>query len=815
MRRSLALALTLSLGGSAACSKGIAPIGDGEPTNPTEEVPSGFCTDREDGTYCDDGLAVTCAGGETDAAEACADSCVEDVGCVDGATLVLDVPGSDPAILETTGVVVEMYPPGADFAEQRLRMRAIRYTSGADLAIALTGPFAILDDAGAPVSTLPAGQGTVWISATGAGTGALTVSGGAARTIPLTARLSPGLSGRALDGYPWFEPVTTFVAGEPMEVAIDPTRFADRVGMPFDLAVVPHRTLAEWAANPDLGDAVLTGSGTLVAGSVQDNRWVLGELPSGPEPTRGWDVVADFDRDGLFGPGDLLDGGEAPGAASAIDFVTPGPFATVSFEYSTGVWTTMKVYTPEDPASVGGLMPIVIISHGNGHDYTWYDYLGEFLASWGYVVVSHTNNTGPGIDTASTTTLQNTEVFLRDIAILGGGMLDGYVDGHQIAWIGHSRGGEGVVHAYNKLVKDIGVQPTTFDENDVVVISSIAPTMFQGTVETNPHDRDYQILSGSRDGDVTGGVAFGDVTQYWAIFQKGTGEHLVTYVHGADHNDFNCCGSDDATWAKGPGEIIGRQAAQKIAKSYYLALLDHYVRGDEHMFDFLWRMPDNFAPVQTPAILNTTYAPGDLDPHYVIDDFQVNPEPELSSSGGTVETDVADLVEGALDDKNTTFDWMANDPMNGMTWSNDDPNPERGIVLTGEVGQYVTWNIAGDHQDWTADRYLSFRACQGTRHPLTTGETSFEVTLTDASGVSSTIDFGVYGQLTKPYARTDDGNKGAGWANEFSTVRIRLTDFEADGSGIDLSAITAVTLTFGGPEQAGQRIGLDHLILEP
>ena len=28
--------------------------------------------------------------------------------------------------------------------------------------------------------------------------------------------------------------------------------------------------------------------------------------------------------------------------------------------------------------------PLIVISHGNGHDFRWYDYLGRHLASWGY-----------------------------------------------------------------------------------------------------------------------------------------------------------------------------------------------------------------------------------------------------------------------------------------------------------------------------------------------------------------------------------------------------------------------------------------------
>ena len=123
-----------------------------------------------------------------------------------------------------------------------------------------------------------------------------------------------------------------------------------------------------------------------------------------------------------------------------------GAFDTTVETYSLGTWRAQRTYWPVGIASMGEL-PLVVISHGNGHDYRWYDYLGEHLASWGYVVMSHSNETGPGIETASTTTLENTDEFLGALDAIADGALEGHVDARRIAWIGHSRGGEGVVRA--------------------------------------------------------------------------------------------------------------------------------------------------------------------------------------------------------------------------------------------------------------------------------------------------------------------------------------------------------------------------------
>ena len=107
-------------------------------------------------------------------------------------------------------------------------------------------------------------------------------------------------------------------------------------------------------------------------------------------------------------------------------------------------------YFPSNISSLGQL-PLVVVSHGNGHNYQWYDHIGNHLASYGYVVMAHQNNTGPGSHTAAITTIENTDSFFDALPVIASGALQNHVDSSKIMFIGHSRGGDGVVRAYNGL----------------------------------------------------------------------------------------------------------------------------------------------------------------------------------------------------------------------------------------------------------------------------------------------------------------------------------------------------------------------------
>lgn len=627
----------------------------------------------------------------------------------------------------------------------------------------------------------------------------------------------PGLAGRPLPNYPFFEFVAS-VNDDEIWGALDPTRHAERLGLPYQAYVVAHRTPAQWAIDNSLVD-VSGGpeSGTVNPGSISGNTlalWTTG-LDPGTMVGQPYDVVFDFGQDGHLDPGDLIDGLDLSEAGVYVvgDLKNPGPFATSMIQYSGGTWLGQRTYYPANIAALGQL-PLVVISHGNGHDYTWYDYLGYHLASYGYLVMAHQNNTQPGIESASTTTLTNTDYLIGSQATIGGGVLNGHIDARHITWIGHSRGGEGVVRAYDRVYDGTYV-PVNFHLADIVLVSSIAPTVYLGTVDTNPHEVNYHLLFGAADGDVNGGCAVGD-RQSLRIAEAARGNVQVTYVQGAGHNDFNCCGWADAT---GPN-LIGRAEAQVVARSYFLALIDTYVRGNPATRDYLTRLYAGFHPsgIAPQVVCANTYRDALSTDRFVIDNYQTSTDPGSSSSGGAVTYDVANVYENRLDDGNLNFTWSSSDPMNGMTRSDTGDLYAGGVVFDWTVGAsgFYKFEIVPDQRDFRGHRYLSFRACQGTRHPETValqGPLSFTVTLQDGQERLSSINFAGQGSITRPYQRTGLGT-GAGWANEFNTVRLRLSDFETDGSGIDLGNIVAVRFEFGAASGSARgRIGIDDVEL--
>lgn len=629
------------------------------------------------------------------------------------------------------------------------------------------------------------------------------------------------LAGRPLTSYPYFDFVTTFNTNATVSLAVDPFRLPGLAGRTCDVYVVAGRTTEEWLLDATLVDARASGPQTVMftADSIQSNTIPLAEPgtlvpPAAVELGAPYDVVIDANRNALLDACDYIDGsGEQAGFHLVSDLCSPGPLTPVSITYSGGAWLGQRIWYPANLAELGRL-PLVVLSHGNGHDYTWYDYLLRHLASHGFIAMSHTTNTGPGVEAAGTSTLENTDHLIAHQAVIGGGVLHGHVDAHRIAWIGHSRGGEGVVRAYDRLY-DGEYVPSHFGREDIRLVSAIAPTDHLGPSGANPHDVPFHLLYGAADGDVTGGVD-NNSRQPFQVFERATGFRQSTYVHGADHNDFNCCGVDDFTGP--PVTAIGRAEAQRVAKGAYLALLKHYLEGSVAGGDFLWRQSESLKPIGVAATTTivSQYRQADAATKYVIEDYQTNPGLAVSSCSGTVTHDVSNLLEGLLDDSNTNFTWVPSDPMNGMSLARPE-DTTRGAVFDWSDWRFLEFSVPAEGRRFDEYEWLSFRACQGARHPLTsasTGDLTFTVSLRDAAGRSSGVNIGTYGGgIEKPYQRTGLG-EGAGWQNEFETVRIRLTDFLAGGSGLDLRSVVAVRFDFGGSLGTAQgRLGFDDLEL--
>jgi hypothetical protein len=580
------------------------------------------------------------------------------------------------------------------------------------------------------------------------------------------------------------------------------------------------RTVAEWTAARDLVDVRPDGADTKTFSgeSIEDNTWVVAEpyelsSDAGIDVGVGYDFVLDCDQDGLLGPADYIDGfSDEAGGYVVHDMTERGPLATTVVEYD-GVHPLLafqvraRLYYPTNIADLGP-RPVVIIGHGGGHRYYWYDYLQDHLASYGFICMSHQNHftMGSGIPHV----LPHTEALISGQATIADGALNGLIDETRIAWIGHSLGGQEVVLACNDVMTGV-YEPEYFTRDSLKVTSAIgAVSLVEDAGGGGPANGVYHVLYGSADGDVTG-EADCDMCQPFRHLDRGTGFKQSTYVHGADHNDFNCCGFENFD---GPPETeIGREEAQQVAKAVYLALMKHYLEGNIPAKDYLWRQWERFRPmgVADSTIVVSTYSEPSETGKYVIEDYQTGESLTLSSAGGEVTYNVSNLFEGRLDDNDDTFVWAPSDPMNGMTYGGD-ADTTRGAVFDWAIGQerFMQFEVPVGDGDFRPFKYLSFRACQGTQHPETVaelGDLSFTVTLIDATGAESSMNIGAYGGgIEEVYQRA------GGWQNEFETIRLRLTDFLNNGSDLNLSDVAAVRFDFGGSFGSSRgRLGFDDL----
>ncbi|MAB79710.1 MAG: hypothetical protein CMJ89_10205 [Planctomycetes bacterium] len=632
--------------------------------------------------------------------------------------------------------------------------------------------------------------------------------------------LDPGafaLAGKRLLAYPYFQYVNTFNEGDPIQVALDPGVFPTLRQKQVDIYIVTH-------ASTQVGDELFPATDfpkTVVVPlrSVKDGIFTIdpGTLAGATGTTSigtAYDVIVDINRNSRFDAPDLIDGNaKRAGFYIVADLAAPGPYQGVEELYNGGGFLQQDIYYPDNIASLGEL-PLIVVSHGNGHDHRWYDHLGSHMSSWGYVVMSHRNNTGPGPGAAATTTLSNTNHLLGNLDTILSGVLDGHIDRDNIVWIGHSRGGEGVVIAYRRLLD--GQVFEEFGPEDIKLVSSIAPTDFGGP-STDIGDVPYHLWTGGADNDVNG-CAVCNVCQTFHLHERADGERYSISLHGVGHGDFHDGGGPSV--AMGPCRV-GRLQTHDIMRGYFLPLVKWVLEGDPAAQEFLWRQWEDLRPSGAPlddcVVVDLMYQEHPASGKFVLDDFQSNPAVDVSSSGGAMLTSLAEVLEGRFDDPNNSFN--PSDPlsMNAMTLAGNGDDSS-GIVFEWDgADEVLLFQVPQAQRDLSGFAYLSFRAAQAARDPLTTvvlEDLDLSVELIDFDGRSSTIRIGAYGGgIEEPYQRPRCGGMNLrGWANEFETIRVRLEDFRSDGRRLDLTRIAVVGFLFGPGFGSSQgRIGLDEI----
>lgn len=632
------------------------------------------------------------------------------------------------------------------------------------------------------------------------------------------------LAGRSLAAHPWFHVEQAFDDDDAIEIAIDGARVPELVGRTCDVWVTTPKRADEWAMDGTLVDVRASGSQELaISETLADTRIAIaaaGELSSdaGDGLGVGYDVVLDCDRDGSFGDGDAIDGGDFPGLWRFHDVAEPGPHAVASFDAYEGQFLDQRVFHPADIAELEAV-PLVVFTHGWSYTHLFYDYIGQHLASYGYIVMLHEAEVGEGgpegTITAAATTLSNTEHLLANQATIAAGVLDGHIDARRIMFMGHSTGGEAVVRALTQL-RDGSFTSSNFGLADVRIVSSLAPVSWHPRTLVDPGDTPYHMFVAGADDDVSGAPE-PYYTQPRSIFERAYGERQLTYIHGAGHGDLlGCCG--ELFIDTSAPDLIGREETNRIARGYMLALAELYLRDNEAARELFVRP---YAELHAPSIAATAVVTNEYRSAragaVVLDDFQTSPELELASSGAAVSSDVANAVEVLMKDNDSSFAWTGTQPSNGMTHARHEGDDPHALVFDWSTDADRYWELAVPDamQDFGEYEALSFRVAQGTRHPETValaGPVSFTVTLRDADGTTGAVPLAELATVAPPYAR-DGFGAGVGWQNEFVTIRVRLAELAA-GTSLDLSRIAAVRFDFGASFGSPRgRIGLDDVEL--
>jgi dienelactone hydrolase len=256
-----------------------------------------------------------------------------------------------------------------------------------------------------------------------------------------------------------------------------------------------------------------------------------------------------------------------------------------------------------------GPFPLVLVVHGNHgmEDFSdpGYVYLGELLASRGYIFVSVDENFlnssildllgGPdgGLDEENDARGWLLLEHLRQWRAWNAEAASpfyGRVDLDRVALVGHSRGGEAVAvaAAFNRLPRYPDDATLTFDYGfgiqAVVAIAPVDGKYRPADTETPLRDLSYFVLHGAHDGDVSSYA--GGMGQYERVrFTDGAYRFKAgLYIAGANHGQFN------TTWGRSDvpepfarflnlAPLLPAAEQERIAKVYVSAFLDATLRG--------------------------------------------------------------------------------------------------------------------------------------------------------------------------------------------------------------------------------------------
>ena len=502
-----------------------------------------------------------------------------------------------------------------------------------------------------------------------------------------------------------------------------------------------------------------------------------------------------------YGPGededivtDTLDLTIFEGMDEAEDPLTALTWAASDMDYAASP-VKGRIWYPEG----GKNCPVFFMVHGNHvstePSYLGYEYLGTYLASNGYVVVSVDENIinelGAGNNIRAYLLLENMKTIFG-LSESSGNPLSGLIDQERVVIGGHSRGGEMVATAY--LFNDLDCYPEDgnikFDYHfNISGIVAIAPVVDQymplgRAVEIT--DVNYLLIHGSNDQDVS--IMMGE-KQYNNVTFTGEGDEEYfkssVYILGANHGQFNSrWGRYDTTIGDGylnTNNFLDEADQKLIAKAYIRTFLDKTLLGDDTYF---------------PLLSDVSSYAGDLPDTIYITNYESSDARVLCSFEDVV--NIGDCGNGTTLSVSGSSKWTLSPYVRGNGGADEDyvldvswdEDPDVSVDVTFEPvdisNGYISFCIADMSEEGNEDIDSVY---------------PYAVELTDASGnkVSAEAPVLVFRTLAVQLYKQDVLSGSYEYKHQLQTVRISPDVF--GDSDFDYSAVTGISITYTGDGQ--------------
>jgi dienelactone hydrolase len=506
------------------------------------------------------------------------------------------------------------------------------------------------------------------------------------------------------------------------------------VGPPILLTLA----FAVWVANPGFDDYVAAVPATAVTTTT---------------PT----TIADPGRPGPYAVQSLSYGSgqnrHRPEFGDNADLITPvvdgsalfGGYSGLADSFYQWYWGFDFRHLPLNgtvwyPTGDAGPWPLVLMVHGN-HPMTrpsdpGYAYLGEHLASHGYIAVSVDQNFLNGLlfvdpefaelPLRAWLLLQHLHQW-RDWQETPGNPFTGQVDLDRVSLMGHSRGGEAATWAAEMNGRDL---PGLSDAADfgfgVRGVVAIAPSdAYTGPGGRQPflNQTNYLLLAAGHDADTY--LLYGQKQYNRLRFSENpAGFKAVAYLYQGNHGQFNSVwGNRDRgvynSWLLNRAPLLSQAEQQQAARALITGFLQAALQ-DEAAYREIFRNPVTAVAWLPESIIVTQYQDASL--------HKISTSGAAAEGGLSAQTETLKLRDGETRQGNQAV---------RLAWT---AGSQPQYTITPPADQIAAWNLTLDHA-------LTFALASVPGAPVVAGLT---ISLETAAGQTAHLPLAQFGSILPP-----------------------------------------------------------------